>query len=159
MSELYNKKKMAHYTTVSDFETTARAVGKDLPISPKDSIEICRTIRGWKLDKAIEFLEDVIEQKKAVPYKRHVLWVPHKKGKGMAAGRYPEKASKYIIDVLEQARNNAEFKEITGSLRIIHIAAHRGRAWQGWFQRAHGRSTPKTRESVNIEVIVKEFEE
>jgi len=155
----FTKKEMSGYSQVADFETTARALGKELAISPRHSIEICRAIKGMPLDKAIDFLEDVVEHKKAVPYKRHVHGVPHRKGEGMASGRYPEKASKAIKDVLEQARNNAEFKEITGSLRIIQASASRGRAWKSWFQRAHGSSTPKVRETVNIEIIVEEFEE
>jgi large subunit ribosomal protein L22 len=155
----FTKKQMAGFTQVSDFETTARALGKELPISPRHSIEICREIKGMPLDEAVEFLEDVIDKKRPVAFKRHVHGLPHRKGKGMATGRYPEKAAKYIIMVLEQARNNAEFKEITGSLRIVHAAAHRGRAWHAFFQRAHGRSTPKNRETVNIEVIVQEYEE
>jgi large subunit ribosomal protein L22 len=155
----FTKKEMSGYTKISDFETTARAIGKELSISPRHAVEVCREIKGMPLDKAVEFLEDVIELKKAVPFKRHVGGLPHKRGKGMATGRYPQKAARAIKDVLEQARNNAEFKEITGSLRIVHAAAHRGRPWHSWFQRAHGNSTPKTRETVNVEVIVEEYEE
>jgi large subunit ribosomal protein L22 len=34
--------------------------------------------------------------------------------------------------------------------------ANRGRCHEGFFPRAMGRATPKKRETVNIEVIVKE---
>ena len=149
---------MAGYTRVSDFETTARAIGKEMPISPRHSIEICSSIKGMTVENAIIYLEDVIEKKRAVPFRRHVGGVPHKKGKGMAAGRFPEKAAKYILRVVEEAKNNAEFKEITGDLKIIHAAAHRGRPWHSWMPRAHGSSSPKVRETVNIEIIVEEFE-
>jgi large subunit ribosomal protein L22 len=155
----FTKKEMSGYSQVADFETTARAIGKELAISPRHSIEICSAIKGMPLDKAVDFLEDVIDLKKAVPFRRHVGGLPHRKGEGMATGRYPQKAAKAIKDVLEQARNNAEFKEITGSLRIIQASASRGRSWKSWFQRAHGSSTPKVRETVNVEIIVKEYEE
>ena len=147
------------FTKVSDFSTTARANGKELPISPRHSVEICRSIKGMTIEEAIAFLEDVIDQRKAVPFRRYVGGVPHRKGKGMAAGRYPKKAAKAILRIVEQARNNAEFKEISGSLKIIHAAAHRGRPWQSWQPRAHGRSSPKIRETVNVEIIVEEYEE
>jgi large subunit ribosomal protein L22 len=147
------------YTRISDFSTTARANGKELPISPRHSIEICRSIKGKTVEEAVTFLEDVIDKRKAVPYRRHTGGVPHRKGKGITSGRYPMKAAKAILKIVEQARNNAEFKEITGSLKIIHAAAHRGRPWQSWQPRAHGRSTPKNRETVNIEIIVEEYEE
>lgn len=147
------------YTVVSNFATTARANGKEMPISPRHSIEICNAIKGMKVENAITFLEDVIDLKKAVPFRRHTGGVPHRKGKGMAAGRYPKKAASYILKLVEQARNNAEFKEITGDLMIVHAAAHRGQPWMSWRPRAHGRSSPRARETVNIEIIVEEFEE
>lgn len=155
----FTKKEMSGYTQVADFETTARALGKELAISPRHAINICKAIKGMPLDKAVEFLEDVIDLKKAVPFRTHVHGLPHRKGKGMATGRYPEKAARAIKNVLEEARNNAEFKEITGSLRIIQASSSRGRAWKSYFQRAHGSSTPKMRETVNVEIIVKEYEE
>lgn len=147
------------YTVVTDFATTARANGKELPISPRHSVEICKAIKGMKVEDAVTFLEDVIELKRPVPYRRHNGGVPHRKGKGMAAGRYPKKAARYILKLVEDARNNAEFKEITGDLMIVHAAAHRGQPWMSWMPRAHGRSSPKARETVNVEIIVQEIEE
>ena len=147
------------FTRVADFAITARANGKELPISPRHSIEICRAIKGMPVKDAIEFLEDVMDRRRAVPFKRHTGGVPHRKGKGLASGRFPKKAARAILRIVEQARNNAEFKEISGDLRIIHAAAHRGRPWYSWQPRAHGRSTPKMRETVNVEIIVEEYEE
>jgi large subunit ribosomal protein L22 len=42
---------------------------------------------------------------------------------------------------------------------IMHISANPGRSYESYFRRARGRSTPKRRESVNVEVIIRETKE
>ena len=93
------------YNKEVDEAKTARAMAKSLKISPKHSIEICRAIRGLEVWKAKAYLEDVIEMKKSVPFKRHNKKVGHRKGQeGWAAGRYPVKAAEQILKVLEKSR-------------------------------------------------------
>lgn len=146
---------MVGYTVDIDPETSARAIGRELPISPKHSVIICRHIKGWRLDKAKEFLEGVIAKKAAVPDLRYGN-AGHRRGK-VGPGRYPEKAARLILKVLEGAEANAEYKGlVTDDMFIAHSAAHRGRAWEGRFNRARGRTTPKIRETVNVEIILKE---
>ena len=89
---------------------TAKANGKALKISPKHSVEICRTIRGMHLDDAKEFLEEVMRKETPVPFKRHNKKVGHKRGiEGWPTGRYPIKAAEQILQVLENAEANAEY--------------------------------------------------
>ncbi len=146
---------MVGYTVDIDPETSARAIGRELPISPKHSIIICRHIKGQRLDRAKSFLEDVIAQKAAVPDTRYGS-SGHRRGK-VGPGRFPEKAARQILKVLEGAEANAEYKGlVTDEMYIAHSAAHRGRAWEGRFPRARGRATPKIRETVNVEIILKE---
>jgi large subunit ribosomal protein L22 len=59
------------YNEEVDEAKTARAMAKSLKISPKHSVEICSAIRGMEVGKAKAYLEDVIEMKKSVPFKRH----------------------------------------------------------------------------------------
>jgi large subunit ribosomal protein L22 len=146
---------MVGYTVDIDPDTSARAIGRELPISPKHSVVICRHIKGWRLDRAKDFLEDVIAKKAAVPDTRYG-YAGHRRGK-VGPGRYPEKAARLILKVLEGAEANAEYKGlVTDDMYIAHSAAHRGRAWEGRFNRARGRTTPKIRETVNVEIILKE---
>jgi large subunit ribosomal protein L22 len=146
---------MVGYTQDSDPETTAKAIGRELPISPKHAIIICRHLRGWSLERAKDFLAEVIEQKAAVPDRRYGN-SGHRRGK-LGPGRYPEKAAQLILKVLEGAEANAEYKGLViDDMVITHMAAHRGRAWEGRFPRARGRATPKIRETVNVEVIIRE---
>ena len=136
-----------------DEEHAAKAIGRSLPISTKQSIEICRFIRKKNLQKAKEMLNKVIAKKTAIPFKRFTE-IPHKKGKGIASGSYPEKASKEILRLLESAEANAQFKGInTSNLVINHICAHKA-GNQPHYGRRGG-----TMKRTHVEVVVQEVAE
>lgn len=86
----------------------AVARGKDMWISTKHAMAICKFIKDKKIREAINDLEKVTEKKKVVPMKGEI---PHRKGKIMS-GRYPVKASKEVIKVLKGLEANARIKEI-----------------------------------------------
>ena len=151
--------KHAGYTVEADPEKTARSIGKEMPISPKAAMEVCRAIRGLPVEKAKKFLEGVIKATVAVPYKRYLYQITHQKG-GVGPGRFPKKAAKHILYVVTDAQNNAEYKGLdTENLDVMTAAAHRGRIWHQRMPRAHGRWTQKDRNTVNIEIILKKREE
>jgi len=107
-------------------ENMVRVVGNFLPISLKKSREIGRSIKGMKVKKAIDYLNQVIELKKPIPYKRYNMDTPHRKGKGFGPGRYPVKDSKEIIKLLNSAIKIAENKGlVVDSLIINHFVVHR----------------------------------
>ena len=139
-------------------ENAARAKANEIPVSPKHSIEIARFIRNMTTAEAKAYLADVVELKKAIPFKRFNRNVAHKRGlEGWAAGRYPVKAAKAYIRLLDSVEKNAEYIGLdTEILRIDHVSANRGRGLRAFFPRAMGRATPKRRETVNIEIIVTE---
>lgn len=146
------------YSMAFDPEKTARARGVDLPISRKKSMELCRELRGMELQKAKDYLEDVIAMKRAVPIRRYTRGAGHKKGIG--PGKYPVKVAKYILKVLENAESNAEYIGLdTDTLYIKSIAAHPGRVYRGYMPRAHGRWTPWDEKTTNIEVILESMED
>ena len=130
-------------------EHTAKAVGRDLSISTKHSIEICRFLRSKALQKAKDNLNMVIAKKMAVPFKRFTE-IPHRPGK-LASGSYPQKASKEILKILEAAESNAQFKGLnTASLMIGHICAHKAGNQSHYGRR--GRQMKRT----HVEVILSE---
>jgi large subunit ribosomal protein L22 len=141
-------------------ETIARAKANELHISPKHSIEIGRFIKNMTTKDAIAYLEDVVDAKKAIPFKRFNRNVGHKRGLVQwDAGRFPKKASREYIRLLQSAEKNAEYLGLDiEKLKIVHVSANRGRAFRAVFPRAFGRATPKWRETVNMEVIVREVE-
>lgn len=142
-----------------DPERTAIASGRDLRISPKAAVEICRAIRGLTLDDAKRLLQDVIALNRSIPYKRYKKKVAHKGDlQGWYAGRYPVKACKAILKVIESAESNAEFKGLNlERLRVIHAVAHRGMMIKRYTPRAFGRATPNFEVLTHVEIVLEEF--
>ena len=104
------------------------------------------------------YLEDVIALKRAIPFKRYRRNVAHRHGLvGWDAGRYPEKAAKAVLIVLDNALANAEYKGMESEkMRIFHAGTKKGRTIQGWMPRAMGRATPKNTETVSVEMVLTE---
>lgn len=131
-------------------ENMARAIGKSLPISFKQSIEICNFIRNKDVVYAKNVLNRVIEKKTAIPFRRFNDNMGHKKG--IAAGRYPEKASKEILSLISLVEANAQFKGMNSSnLVIAHIIANKAATVMHY-----GRKRSRKAKRTNIEIIVKE---
>ena len=151
-----------HYSyRVRDESKIAKAVIRDVDTSLKDMRELVNAVKGMKLDDAIEFVKRVIEKKEAVPFKRYHGKLAHRRGLAdkwkWPIGRYPVKAAKYLLQLLESVRNNAENKGLdTERLVIEHIAAHKGITLKRWMPRAFGRSTPKFDRRCSVEVVVRE---
>ena len=150
--------KIKYAFTDGDKNKTAKALGRGLKISPKHAIEICNKIRGMKVENARNYLEDVIEMKKAVPFKRHNKKVGHRRGlEGWPTGRYPVKAATQILDVLNSAEANAEYKGLDSeNLKIMHISSHKGYVIRGWTPRAFGRASPFNTPTTHIQIVLGE---
>ena len=131
-------------------ENMAKAVGRSLPISAKQSVEICGVIRHKYIAKAKELLQNVIDKKRAIPFKRFHKDVGHKKRIG--PGRYPVKAAREILKILQMVEANAQFKGLsTANLIIHHInTSVASRPWH------FGRQRRRKMKRTNIEVIVEE---
>lgn len=143
------------YTMETDPETTSRAIGVEISVSPKHCREVCKMLKGMKVEEAKKYLRSVAELRTAVPYTRYKKWLNPKKGAG--AGRYPRKAALAILKVIESAQSNAEYKGLEAdNMRIKVAAAHRGRIEKSYMPRAQGRSTPWNEQTTNIEIILEE---
>jgi len=145
----------------------------------KHCFEVCRAIKNKTAGEAIAFLNQVLKidsnradvrrKAAAVPFrlgsgnKRKCRSGPsmvgHRKG-GIGPGRFPVKASREIIKVIESAMENAryQYEDIDAEeMLITHIAAHRGRIRKGWIPRARGRATPSNHYQVNLEVFLEDM--
>lgn len=143
--------------SIDTSEAAGKAKGKEIKMSLKHAVEISREIKGLKLQKAKEYLNKVIEGEEPVPFKRHNRDVGHRSElKGWDAGRYPEKASKRILEVLKSAESNAKDEGSIGELKLDHIAAHKVGEVEGRKPRAFGRATPWNSTLVDIEVVLSE---
>ena len=152
--------KWGYSITDIDAEKTAKASGRELRVSPKHAREVCKTIKGMKLDQAKDYLQQVVLKKKPVPFRRFNKKVGHRHGLEKAfAGRYPVKAARHILRVLEGAEANAEYKGLDlERLRIIHASAHKGMKIKRYIPRAFGRSSPRFNTLSHVELVLEEME-
>ncbi len=139
----------------------AKASGRDLHISPREAREICAAIRNMQLDDAMKYLERVIQKKEGVPYGRFNTNVPHhaeiSSRWGIPSGRYPIKASAEILNVLKNAKANAENKGLdVENLKVKHACAQAAMQLRNYVQRAFGRSTPFYHPLTHVEIVVEE---
>jgi len=144
---------MAQYNYAFDKfnkESMARAVGRDLPISTKQAIEICNFARKKNLQTIKEIFRQVIKKRTAIPFRRFTEGAGHKAG--MAAGKYPVKACGHLLKLLESAEINAQQKGLnTSNLLIIHICAQGGPTpWH------YGRHRRRRMKRTHVEVVVEE---
>ena len=148
------------YSVDADPDTTAKAMLRDRPISPKHAKEIAREVKGRTAADAVSYLKDVIDGEQSVPFRQHNSGVGHRKDiDGWDAGRYPEKVSKAYLDLFENAIGNAESQGFDGeAMTIKHVAAHKTGERPGRKPRAFGRASPWNTPLVDVELILEEAE-
>ncbi len=105
----------------------AKATGKEMRVKFKDCVEICAAIRGMKAIKAREYLQSVIDGSALIPIKKAKKLGPHKPGM-KPSGRRPVKAVRAVLNVLNSAVSNAEFRGLdVDSCMVVSALAQRGR--------------------------------
>jgi ribosomal protein uL22 len=138
-----------NYAYQKSGDNIAKAVGRNLDISPKQSTEICKYVRGRPLNQAKTLLQQAIDEKKAIPFTRFTNGLGHKPG--ISAGRYNPKACSQILKVLKSAEANAKNKGYNSSdLKVVHISMQIGPK-----NRHYGRQRGIFKNS-HIEVVLQE---
>lgn len=134
-----------------NMEKCAFARALNLPISTKVCYEIGNAIRGKSVSKVLAFLDRVLEQKEAVPFKRFNADVGHKPG-NIGPGRYPIKSVGYVKKVVLSAVANAKDKGLSeDALVLVHFTANTGAG-----QWRHGRQRRRQMKATHLEVVVLE---
>ena len=129
----------------------AIANGFSMKISPKQCKYTCRVIRGKSPDAAIARLQAVIEEKRPVPMA--ALEIGHRKGKGLAGGRFPKNACKGIMEIIVQAAANA----VVAGIENPVIAIAKSNQASAPFRKA-GRRAKRTHIYIEIRDKVKMME-
>ena len=126
-------------------QKAAKARGSNLRVHFKNMRETANAIKGMELKKAKRFLEDVVDHKQAVPFRRFTGGCGrHAQGKlrnapGSQVG-WPVKSCKFILDLLTNAEANAEMKGLdVDALVVDHIQCNRAMKQRRRTYRAHGR--------------------
>lgn len=149
-----------NYSTVSDPETTARAYGRDLPVSPKSGRNVAKTLKGMPVGRAKAWLAEVAEKKTPVPFTVRNRKIAHRRGQGFGPGKYPVKVATHFLGVLESAEANAEYKGLDKDRLVIsHCSAYQGQVIANYTPRAQGRATRSFERRCNLEIILTQTEE
>ncbi|KAH8658856.1 ribosomal protein L22/L17 [Tricladium varicosporioides] len=156
--------KMVRYAATEIHPTkSARARGAYLRVSFKNTRETAQAINGWKLQRAVAFLENVKEHKEAVPMRRYAGGTGRAaQGKqfGVSRARWPVKSAEFLLGLLKNAEANADTKGLdTGNLIVKHIQVNQAPKQRRRTYRAHGRINPYMSNPCHIELILTEGEE
>jgi large subunit ribosomal protein L22 len=157
-------KKIGYSIMGIDPDKTVKASGKDMRISLKKATEVCRELRGLKLEDAKEMLEEVVAERRMIPFRRHKKKLGHHADKlreyKWFAGGYPIKVAEHILVVLKNAEGNAEYKGLDADrLKIIHASVDMGPKLRRFTPRAIGRSSPKTEQLTRVQLVLEEVSE
>ncbi len=132
------------YAFKSDREDVVKVVGRDVNMSRRQAIEMCDFVRDKPVAKMVAVLEKVKDKKLAVPFHRFTEGAGHKKGVGMASGKYPKRGSEVFISLMKSLEANAQSKGLSSNLLIIHACAqqaarpfHSGRKRRIRMKRVH----------------------
>lgn len=127
-------------------KTEAVVRGDNIPISTKYSAAICRFIKNKRIEDALSDLEQVMRLKKAIPMKGEI---PHRKGKGIMSGKFPQRAVSHFIILLKSLAANSNHNGLENPL-ITEAVANIGERPYGRFgrvrkKRSHIRITAKNK--------------
>ena len=127
----------------------------DLRAHFKNTYETARAVKGLNLKRAIKYLEDVLEHRDCIPYRRftgHVGRTTQAKHHGVTQGRFPEKSVRYVSQLLKNLQANAEAKGLNvDRCFITHFAVQRAIQGRRRTYRAHGRIGPYLSSNCHIE--------
>jgi len=138
----------------------AKAFATNLPVSLKFAVELCRELKGKKLNKAEKYLQDIIEFKRYLPLRKYNTKVGHRKGNATSftkSGRYPVKLCKAVLKLFKSVKANADYIGLNmEKLQIEHMFASKG--FRRYSHQKQGRIAGKIhrKKSTHIEVVVSE---
>ena len=115
------------------------------------------------INKAESYLKEVLEHKKCIPFSRY----DHSMGRtgqaknyGLTKGRWPEKSIKYILNLLQNAKANAESKKLNvEKLAIKRVVVNHAMKGRRRTYRAHGSITAYLSSNCHVEIFCEEVKE
>jgi large subunit ribosomal protein L17e len=139
------------------------ACGDDLRVHYKNTFEAGAAIRGLGLKAAQSYLQDVLDHKRCVPFRRytgHVGRATQAKEFGLTQGRWPEKSVRILQGLLKNLEANAEAKGLEiDNLYLWHVQVNRAAKGRRRTYRAHGRIGPYLSSNCHVEIICTEKSE
>ena len=116
-----------------------------------------------KLTKAEDYLKDVLEHKRCIPYSRFDGSVGRTSAAiefGLTKGRYPEKSVKLMLNLLQNAKSNAEAKKLNiEKLAIKNVFVNQATEGRRRTYRAHGSINAYCSSNCHVEILCEELKE
>merc|ERR1712200_229940 len=156
--------KMTRYSCqASNPSKSCKARGSDLRVHFKNTRETAQAIKGLHIRRATQYLKDVINKKRCVPFRRFndgCGRTAQAKEFGTTQGRWPKKSAEFLLQLLKNAESNADLKGLdVDSLVIDHIQVKRAPYMRRRTFSAHGRINPYMSSPCHIEMILSEKEQ
>ena len=141
-------------------EKSCKARASYLRTHFKNMFETANAIKGMKLEKAFQYLGQVGEHQRCIPFRRYNRGLGRTgqaKEFGVTKGRWPTKSIKFLTTLLENAKSNAVAKNLNVDALIVkHISVQQAPKIRRRMYRAHGRITPFMASPCHIEMILSE---
>lgn len=141
---------------------TCKARGSHLRTHFKKMREVGNNIKGMPLKKAQKYLEDVLEFKQAVAFKRftggcgRTAQAKNLNAPGSQAG-WPIKPVKFMLDLLRNVESNAEVKGLdVDRLVISYMSVNKSKQMRRRTYRAHGRINAYMSSPCHVELFCTE---
>jgi large subunit ribosomal protein L17e len=152
---MYVKTFCLNSSDLSFLSAAAKCKIADLRAHFKNTYETARFVKGMKIPRAIQYMERVLAHEQIIPFRkftggigRHAQVKVHK----AATGRWPEKSTKAVRELLINLRANAETKGLDPEKCVInHVVVQRAVSGRRRTYRAHGRITPYLSSNCHIE--------
>eukprot|EP00657_Telonema_sp_P-1_P009545 TRINITY_DN378_c0_g1_i3.p1 TRINITY_DN378_c0_g1~~TRINITY_DN378_c0_g1_i3.p1 ORF type:complete len:195 (+),score=73.40 TRINITY_DN378_c0_g1_i3:139-723(+) len=148
----------------ADEALSCKAKGSDLRVHFKNTRETAMAIKNMNLVAAKKYLEDVMDKKRAIPFRRFCGGVgrtaqANASGATNGQARWPKKSCQFVLGLLRNAEANAETKDLdTDRLFVSHIQVNRAVQQRRRTYRAHGRINPYMSHPCHIEIILSQRE-
>lgn len=143
-------------------EKVSIARASNVKVHFKNTREVAHSIKGLNLNRAKQYLQNVIKKIEIIPFVRYRYGVGRKsqlKKFKATSGRWPVKSAKNIFQVLKNAEANANEKGLDlNSLYIKKIEIHKAMKGHRRTFRAHGRVNAFSSHPCHIELWLIEKE-
>jgi len=126
---------MLKYALKSNPKKSVKIYGRNLRVSNKSSVIVCKIISGKTLIKGKKLLQDLLDKKRSLK------------------GKYYTNVTEQILGLLKSGETNAESKGLNTERLIINASAHKGFAYM---RPRRFRMRRQKRKMTNIQIVLQE---
>ena len=134
----------------------------DLRVHFKNTYETAKALKGMLVEKAVQYLEQVLKHERCVPFTKYdgaTGRTGQAKEFGLTHGRWPEKSVKVLLNLLQNAKSNAESKRLNvDKLVVSNCQVNQAVCGRRRTFRAHGRINAYQSSNCHVTVRCEERE-